>query len=79
MLMATLTIRQLDNDVYERLKAQAKANSRSLEAEVRRILSDRTDHPRLVDEMRAFQRKMIARNGHSSGSLDAIRAIRDEM
>lgn len=37
--MATVTIRNLDDDVVEALKAQAKANNRSLEAELRQILA----------------------------------------
>ena len=36
--MATLTIRNLDQAVVDRLKAQAKANNRSLEGELRTIL-----------------------------------------
>jgi len=36
--MANLTIRNLDDDVVERLKALAKAHNRSLEAELRTIL-----------------------------------------
>ena len=40
--MATLTIRNLDDAVVEKLKAQAKQNNRSLEAEVRQILDERT-------------------------------------
>ena len=36
--MATLTIRNLDNEVVEHLKSRAKAQNRSLEAEVRTIL-----------------------------------------
>lgn len=38
--MASVTIRNLDDEVMTRLKARAKANSRSLEAELRVILSD---------------------------------------
>ena len=34
--MGTLTIRNLDDDVIARLKEQAKANYRSLEAELRK-------------------------------------------
>lgn len=37
--MATLTIRNLDNAVVEKLKARAKAHHRSLEAEVRQMLT----------------------------------------
>ena len=38
--MATLTIRKLDDDVVAALKMRASRNQRSLEAEVREILSD---------------------------------------
>jgi len=38
--MASVTIRNLDDEVMTRLKARAKANSRSLEAELRVILSE---------------------------------------
>lgn len=37
--MGTLTIRNLDDDVIARLKEQAKANHRSLEAQVREVLA----------------------------------------
>ena len=37
--MATVTIRNLDDEVVEKLKRRAKAGNRSLEAEIRRILS----------------------------------------
>ena len=38
--MASVTIRNLDDDVVAKLKMRAKANNRSLEAELRRLLSD---------------------------------------
>ncbi len=41
--MGNLTIRNLDDGVIETLKAQAKANQRSLEAEVRYVLTQRAD------------------------------------
>ena len=44
--MGTLTIRNLDDRVIDALKAQAKANQRSLEAEVRYVLSQEVN-PRL--------------------------------
>ncbi|MCH7796575.1 MAG: hypothetical protein IH900_15750 [Proteobacteria bacterium] len=37
--MANLTIRNLDDEVVAKLKARAKAHHRSLEAELREILS----------------------------------------
>nr|WP_206615082.1 Arc family DNA-binding protein [Mesobaculum littorinae] len=36
--MANMTIRNLPDELHERLRAQAEANKRSLEAEVRSIL-----------------------------------------
>jgi plasmid stability protein len=37
--MATITVRNLEDETVERLKRQAEANRRSLEAEVRTILA----------------------------------------
>lgn len=38
--MATLIVRKLDDDLVQRLKARAKANNRSAEAEHRALLED---------------------------------------
>ncbi len=38
--MATVTIRNLDDGVVEKLKLRAKEHNRSLEAELRQLLSD---------------------------------------
>ena len=38
--MATINVRQLDDDVVERLKRRAALNDRSLEGEARHILKD---------------------------------------
>ena len=38
--MATITVRDLDDDVRQRLKERAAANNRSMEAEARAILSE---------------------------------------
>ena len=37
--MPTLTVRQLDDEIYAGLKAQAESSGRSMEAEVRDILA----------------------------------------
>lgn len=55
--MAQLTVRNLDDQVYARLKARAKANKRSLEAEARAILEgiavpDRAQFARWAAEIR---------------------------
>lgn len=77
--MATLTIRQLDDAVYERLKARARENNRSLEAEVRTILDERTrSRADTIARLRAFQDRMIAKYGYLPDSTDLIRQMRDE-
>ena len=37
--MANMTVRNLPDEIHDRLRAQARSNSRSLEAEVRSILT----------------------------------------
>ena len=77
--MATLTIRQLDDDVYDRLKRRAAANDRSVEAEVRQILGQSTvDVESWVAELRALHAQTVARDGLQEDSVALIRAIRDE-
>ena len=77
--MATLTIRQLDDAVYERLKARAKANNRSLEAEARVILDERTrTRTEAIARLQAFHEEMGRRTGLLSDSTEIIRQMRDE-
>ncbi|MYE00697.1 MAG: hypothetical protein F4Y03_05375 [Alphaproteobacteria bacterium] len=48
--MATITVRNVDDTVVAALKAQAKANQRSLEGEVRHLLGQQAlRHARLED------------------------------
>ena len=44
-IMAAITVRGLDDQVVKRLKDRAKLNGRSMEAEVRRILSTAVQEP----------------------------------
>lgn len=75
--MATLTIRQLDDEVYERLRERARANKRSLEAEARYLLDERTsDLPALVEDLEAFHERMVAKHGLLPDSVEAIREMR---
>ena len=58
--MANLTIRNLDDAVVAKLKAQAKAHHRSLEAELRALLSEaaarssREEFQRIAARIRAM-------------------------
>lgn len=75
--MATLTIRQLDDEVYERLRQRARANKRSLEAEARHLLDDRSrDLPALVEDLTAFHDRMVAKHGLLSDSIETVREMR---
>ena len=75
--MATLTIRQLDDDVYQRLRERARANKRSLEAEARQLLDERTrDLPALVEDLLDFHDRMVAKHGLLPDSTDLIRDLR---
>jgi plasmid stability protein len=77
--MATLTIRRLDDGVYDALRNRARSNGRSLEAEVREILAEKAN-PRdaVVDRLIAFHEEMIRRHGILPDSTPLIREMRDE-
>jgi len=74
--MATITVRNLDQATYDRLKSDAKANHRSLEAEARaRLERPRMSSSEVVERLRAAQ---IDPGPDYEGSVALIRAIRDE-
>ena len=50
--MGSLTIRNLDDRVIERLEAQARSNRRSLEGEIRHILTRRADRAARIADFR---------------------------
>ena len=54
--MATITIRNLDDAVAERLRAQARRHNRSLEAGLRALLTDAAAAPPPADFARISQR-----------------------
>ncbi len=76
--MANLTIRNLDDAVVERLKKRAKANNRSLEAEVRDLL-ERSVGPMSRDEFISLARRIRAMtpNVPQTDSTLLIREDRD--
>jgi plasmid stability protein len=47
--MGTITIRNLDGHVIERLKMRAKTLGRSLEAELRELLTQASCQPLIID------------------------------
>ena len=77
--MANLTIRNLDDAVVDKLKAKAKDNGRSLEAELRQILTDRVRPPLSVAELRARAERIAAMTPDvpQTDSTKIIREFRD--
>lgn len=81
--MATLTIRNIDDDVVERLKQRAKANNRSLEAELRQIATEAAeasaDRKMSTTELIKAARRIreMTRDVPQTDSAELIRADRD--
>ena len=77
--MSNLTIRNLDGRVIERLKAQARANQRSLEGEIRHLLTQHVDRPGRIVEFRERTRRLVSLTAGSrrSDSVELLREDRD--
>ena len=79
--MGQMLIRQIDENVMQRLRARAKANSRSTEAEVRTILEDAVKSP---ENARSPLKSFVGAGGsaRSFKTLDEIvahiRTLREE-
>ena len=79
--MATITVRKLDPQTVEALKARAKGNHRSMEEEVRAILQREAGTQKLrgqqaVDHFRRLQERMFG-DRVLSDSVDVLREIRE--
>ncbi len=76
--MASVTIRNLDDEVVKALKQRAKAADRSLEAELRQILSDAVD-PNAPVDLRALAEQIAAMTPGrlQTDSADLLREDRD--
>ena len=76
--MASVTIRNLDDDVVAKLKARAKANHRSLEAELRQLLSDAARETARQDFIAAARRiREMTPNTPQTDSVEILRELRD--
>lgn len=73
--MAQIIVRNLDDAVVERLKAQAKDNNRSLEAEVRNILeqSAKIDMAQARQIVMEWRKKLQGRE-----FVDSVALIRED-
>lgn len=62
--MAAVSIRDLDDNVRERLRVRAARHGRSMEAEIRAILTAAVDEP---TDTAGFARALLARFGAMGG------------
>ncbi len=77
--MANALVRDLDDAVYERLKARASGNNRSLEAELREILtaaSTQVDMATARANAEAMRRRLADRLHSDSGAILAEERLR---
>ena len=77
--MATLTIRNLDDETLAKLKERARANQRSVTAEARMILMREFDRRARMEEFRELTRRIAAStpNVPQTDSTLLIREDRD--
>ncbi len=77
--MAEVRVRNLDDWVVDRMKSRAKRNGRSLEAELREMLTQSVQNERqkLIESSRELLERMQKECGVLPDSADFIRAMRD--
>ena len=75
--MGNLTIRNLDDRVIDALKAQARTNQRSLEAEVRYLLTRRVDRRVRMADFRE-RSAQIARMSAGTPQTDSVELLRED-
>ena len=75
--MGNLTVRNLDDRVIEQLKAQAKANQRSLEGEIRYVLTQQADRRARIAGFRERTRQ-TARMTAGTPQTDATDLLRED-
>lgn len=75
--MGNLTIRNLDDQVIERLKVQARANQRSLEGEVRHVLTQWVDRLGRIAGFRERTRRLVSLTVGTS-QTDSVELLRED-
>lgn len=75
--MGNLTIRNLDDHVIELLKGQARTNQRSLEGEVRHVLTQSVDRHGRIAEFRERTRKLLSLTANTS-QTDSVELLRED-
>ena len=76
--MASLTIRNVDDDIVEALKARAKSHNRSLESEIRQILVDQVRRPSWRGAELLERAKRIAAMTPDVPQTDSVELLRED-
>ena len=75
--MGNLTIRNVDDRVIEQLKLQAKANQRSLEGEIRHLLSQQVNRLGRVADFRERTRQLVSLTD-GTAQTDSVDLLRED-
>ena len=75
--MANVTVRNIDDSVIDALKAQAKANRRSLEDEIRHVLAQQALRHTRLDGFRERTARLASRTADAPQADSAI-LLRDD-
>ena len=75
--MASITVRNLDDDVKTRLRVRAASNGRSMEEEVRVILREAVSQEAELDNLASFIRECFAPFGGVELELPPRKPMRD--
>ena len=75
--MANLTIRNVDDEVVERLKKKAKDNGRSLEAELRELLKQAAKR-KSPEELLAIADRIAAMTPEGVKQTDSAELLRED-
>jgi antitoxin FitA len=76
--MANLTIRNVEDDIVDALKARAKSHNRSLESEIRQILVDQVRRPSWRGAELLERAKRIAAMTPNVPQTDSVELLRED-
>ncbi|MPZ23529.1 MAG: hypothetical protein GEU28_08280 [Dehalococcoidia bacterium] len=76
--MPAILVRNLDDDLVERLKARAEASARSLQAEVRLILEEAVGRRTLDPKARAALARRLTATTRGTKQTDSAELIRED-
>ena len=75
--MGNLTVRNLDDRVIEQLKVQARQNHRSLEGEIRHLLTQQVDRVGRIADFRERTRKLASLTT-GTRQTDSVKLLRED-